>query len=229
MSVMDQTDPRAVLDRLIRERGADYAALSRILGKNAAYIQQYIKRGVPRRLSEEDRWAIARHFGISQRLLGGPTDDIPGEQEITYSSAMPSGFTPVRFLDKPGSAADGAEDGQGSAVCCYLPDALMRKISNDAPLSEIVAVSVDGDAMMPLLADGDDLLIDRSDGLDRLRDGVYAIWLGDILAVRRITRDPTGATYKISCDNPAYPAFEHCDSQTLTVIGRCVWRSNRLK
>ena len=54
------TDPRANLDRLIRERGEDYVGLSRLLGRNAAYVQQYIKRGTPRRLAEDDRRLLAR-------------------------------------------------------------------------------------------------------------------------------------------------------------------------
>ena len=37
--------PRQALDDLIREREETYAAVSRLLGRNSAYIQQYIKRG----------------------------------------------------------------------------------------------------------------------------------------------------------------------------------------
>src|SRR3546814_9831378 len=48
-------DPRAALDRLLRERRIDYAELSARIDRNPAYIQQYIKRGSPRRLAEEDR------------------------------------------------------------------------------------------------------------------------------------------------------------------------------
>lgn len=39
--------PRQALDDLIRERDETYAAVSRLLGRNSAYIQQYIKRGTP--------------------------------------------------------------------------------------------------------------------------------------------------------------------------------------
>jgi len=48
-------DPRVVLERLIAERGENYADLSRLLKRNPAYIQQFIKRGTPRKLDEEDR------------------------------------------------------------------------------------------------------------------------------------------------------------------------------
>src|SRR5215470_12267414 len=66
------TGPRAELERLILERREDYAGLSRLIGRNAAYIQQFIKRGVPRRLAEEDRRKLARYFGVDESLLGGP-------------------------------------------------------------------------------------------------------------------------------------------------------------
>ena len=62
------TDPkediaRANLDRLIRERGADFASLSRLLNRNAAYVQQYIRRKIPRKLDEDDRRTLAEYFG----------------------------------------------------------------------------------------------------------------------------------------------------------------------
>ncbi len=71
---MAGTDPRAALQRLIEERGEDYASLSRLLGRNAAYVQQYVKRGTPRRLAEEDRRLLARYFGVAEALLGGAED-----------------------------------------------------------------------------------------------------------------------------------------------------------
>src|SRR3546814_16239871 len=55
-------DPRAALDRLLRERRIDYAELSARIDRNPAYIQQYIKRGSPRRLADEDPARIAAYF-----------------------------------------------------------------------------------------------------------------------------------------------------------------------
>src|SRR6195952_3474716 len=69
---MPDDDPRLVLEAAIQQRGEDYSSLSRLIGRNAAYIQQFIKRGVPRRLSETDRKKLARYFDIEESLLGGP-------------------------------------------------------------------------------------------------------------------------------------------------------------
>ena len=63
---------RDTLDRLIRDRGEDYAALSRLIGRNPAYIQQFIHRGSPRKLAEDDRKLLARYLGVDESLLGGP-------------------------------------------------------------------------------------------------------------------------------------------------------------
>ena len=60
---------RARLDRLIEERGENYAKVSQALGKNAAYIQQYIKRGVPTALSAVDQDRLAQYFGVPRDFL----------------------------------------------------------------------------------------------------------------------------------------------------------------
>src|SRR5947208_11454762 len=69
-------DARLILERLCAERGEDFAGLSRMLGRNPAYIQQFVRRGVPRRLREEERRKLARYFGIAEALLGGPAEEI---------------------------------------------------------------------------------------------------------------------------------------------------------
>ncbi|HEY7006973.1 MAG TPA: peptidase S24, partial [Sphingomicrobium sp.] len=68
------TDVRLVLERLCVERGEDFAGLSRMLGRNPAYIQQFVRRGVPKRLKEEERRKLARYFAVSEALLGGPPE-----------------------------------------------------------------------------------------------------------------------------------------------------------
>src|SRR5438309_9858700 len=68
-------DPRLILERLCAERGEDFAGLSRMLGRNPAYIQQYVRRGVPRRLGEDERRKLARYFAVPEAVLGGPADE----------------------------------------------------------------------------------------------------------------------------------------------------------
>ena len=81
------SDPRHVLERLCVERGEDFAGLSRMLGRNAAYIQQFVRRGVPKRLKEEERRKLARYFAVSEAFLGGPPEEAAGHTGWSASSA----------------------------------------------------------------------------------------------------------------------------------------------
>ena len=95
------SDPRSVLERLCVERGEDFAGLSRMLGRNPAYIQQFVRRGVPKRLKEEERRKLARYFSISETVLGGPPDEpraidglISINRHPVFASAGPGGNRP---------------------------------------------------------------------------------------------------------------------------------------
>src|SRR3546814_2480669 len=74
MLAMENSRAREFLERLIHARRENYDALSRLIGRNPSYIQQYIKRGTPRKLSETDRRTLARYFGADEQLLCGPAD-----------------------------------------------------------------------------------------------------------------------------------------------------------
>ena len=103
---MDSNDPRYTLQRILKEKGEDFAGLSRLIGKNPAYIQQFIKRGTPRKLDEDDRRTIARYLGVDEALLGGPSGDRSGDST--------EGMIKVPRLDVGASAGHGAvNDGLG--------------------------------------------------------------------------------------------------------------------
>lgn len=70
--------PRDAVRNLAADRGESLAALSRMIGKNDAYLQQFIKRGTPARLPEDARLILARHFNIDERLLGARDPWMPG-------------------------------------------------------------------------------------------------------------------------------------------------------
>lgn len=61
---------RTTLRHAADERGESLASLSRLVRRNAAYLQQYLERGSPRALPDDVRHALAQHLGIDERLLG---------------------------------------------------------------------------------------------------------------------------------------------------------------
>lgn len=63
-------DPRQIIEQRVSEWGISRAALSRRLGRNDAWLQQYLRRGSPRVLPEAERRILARELDLDERLLG---------------------------------------------------------------------------------------------------------------------------------------------------------------
>ncbi len=73
---------RKKISRLILDRGLNYAQVSLAIGKNIAYLQQYIKNGSPRRLGEVERHKLAQILHVDEQEL----TDLP-LNITTYSAA----------------------------------------------------------------------------------------------------------------------------------------------
>lgn len=226
---MDYLAIRKRLDELITARGEDYASLSRLIGRNPTYVQQFVKRGVPRRLSEDDRRTLARHFGISERLLGGP-DDSTGVRGIAPRSdraAPPGDYVLIPALDIGASAGSGRiADGENPVATLAFQSSWVRTIASGRP-EALSVIHVEGDSMLPTLADGDQIVVDADDR-ERLRDGIYVLRTDDALLVKRLSVNPATRRLSIKSDNSAYPSWDDCDPATVAVIGRVVWVGRRL-
>ena len=210
-------DVRAELERLIRERGEDYAALSRLIGRNAAYVQQYIKRGIPKRLAEEDRRLLARYFQVSEERLGGLPPPERSESHIV-----------VPQLDVGASAGAGAFPGEERPRSHIAFDAAWLRRLGAGDVRRLSTIRVEGDSMAPTLTDGDEILVDRSEAGERLRDGIYVLRLDDALLVKRLSVNPAARTISVASDNPAYPGWPDCPLDTVDVVGRVVWAGRRI-
>ena len=212
---MVNQDPRAVLERLVAENGDDYAGLSKLLGRNAAYIQQFIKRGSPKRLPEIERGILARYFGVDEKILGGIS-----------SSATKTGIRLIPKLAVGASAGPGAiNDAETLAGKIGFDEKWLRKQGLEP--SKLSLIRVDGDSMAPTLNHGDDIMVDNSAAEAVLRDGIHVIRLDDVLMVKRLAKGPAGRLSVLS-DNPAYPDWPDVDGGAVSVIGRVVWAGRQL-
>ena len=211
-------DPRQMLEQLCRERGDDFAGLSRMLGRNPAYIQQFVRRGVPRRLREEERRKLARYFGVSETVLGGPEDE----------SSLASGLAMVARHPVTVSAGPGALVGEEAGKPYFAFDERWLKQLTATPAGRLSIVRVDGDSMAPTLNPGDDVLIDTAACTDRLRDGIYVLRIDGALVVKRLALNPVKRRVTIQSDNPAYPDFPDCPLEDIHRIGRVIWAGRRV-
>jgi len=210
---METGGPRAVLERLIDERGEDCASLSRLIGRNPSYIQQFLKRGSPRRLAEADRQRLARYFGVPEAWLGAAT------------RPAASALVTVPVLDTAASAGPGAvgEDRQ-SAAGMGFSEQWLRRLRPGGGREGLSVIAVRGDSMLPTLADGDEILVDRRDAGEALREGVYVLRVDGALLVKRLVREGDGLA--VRSDNPAAGPVDLAGG--VDIVGRVLWAGRKL-
>ena len=206
-------DPRERLTELAASRNASLAALSRMIGRNSSYLQQFVTKGSPRKLEEEDRRKLADFFAVAESELGAPEDR--GE---------PRGeFVDIPRLPLEASAGPGATAAQEIPFDSFR---FSRRWLREQGLEprQLSAIRVMGDSMDPLLRDGDEILVDRTPR--PFREGVHVVRLGDALHVKLLQAVPPGRLRLIS-KNPAYEPVEVAMAD-VDVVGRVVWKGGRL-
>lgn len=202
---------REELDRLIQQRRLGYSSISRMIGRNSSYIQQFIKRGSPRKLDDDDRRTLASFFGVDEQVLGGPP------------APMRDGLIEIPVLNVDASAGFGAIAESETAHTRFGFDERWLARLTRAKSASLSIIHVLGDSMEPTLSDGDEVLVDASDQGTRLRDGIYVLRADDALVVKRVTLKPGGRKITISSDNSAYPSWDDVDRSEIQVVGRVIW------
>jgi phage repressor protein C with HTH and peptisase S24 domain len=213
------SNPRHVLEALCAERGENFASLSRLIGRNDAYIQQYLRKGTPRQLKERERRTLARYFQIPESMLGG----LPEDLAVEYGELVPVMRSPVRASAGPGAIP---ADEAGRPYFAFDPRWL--KALTGSPASRLSLIRVEGDSMAPTLSAGDDILVDRADGPERLRDGIYVLRVDGTLLVKRLAIHPVGRRVTVQSDNPAYSDLPDCGLDEIECIGRVIWTGRKI-
>ncbi len=184
--------------------GASLSALSRMLGRNLAYLQQYVTRGSPQRLPERERRLLADFFGVQETMLGAP-------------EAAPSPTVSVPRLAIAASAGPGSLVDREILLGADSVDRRLLRQLGVAPDAAAV-LRVRGTSMEPGLFDGDWVLIDTA-VTAAARAGVHVVRVDDVVMVKRLT--PRADGFTLSSDNPAAPPVP---AGAVAILGRVVWQ-----
>ncbi len=238
---MTQLDEiRELVQRRIEELGLDYATVSRGIGKNHAYIQQFLKRNNPAKLPEDVRHLLADILGVDEASLKpGPAlaralieaqGQTPIKDNVVKLAPKSIGDTiQIRELDVRAYAGDGAahlEDVPDIRREWQLPRDMIKGHTS-APQDKLRIITVFGDSMEPTLQPGARVLIDTDDRTPS-PPGMFVCWDGLGLVIKRVEliahSDPL--TVRLTSDNPHYTAYERTiDEAHISgrVIGRWAW------
>ena len=116
---------RQKIDQLICAKdGVDYASVSVALGKNSAYIHQYLSKKSPRVLSDTQRRIVAGILGVDEKEL--MTDEQKKQEKrisIIEKTTASLNTVSIDVLDAKACCGCGKsfrvdENGCGSGGCC---------------------------------------------------------------------------------------------------------------
>jgi phage repressor protein C with HTH and peptisase S24 domain len=214
-------DSRVRLMELVEAQGVSLSGLSALLGRNPSYLQQFVRKGSPRKLEEGDRRTLARFFGVDEGELGGAGGGAAAARYAGQRKAQGD------WADVPRLPL-GASAGPGAVADGELPVGQLRFSArwlkaNGLNAAMLSAIEVEGDSMDPTLRDGDEILVDRTPR--PLRAGIHVLRLDDVLLVKRIER--AGERVRLISDNRAYPEVER-GADEVEIVGRVVWKGGRL-
>jgi phage repressor protein C with HTH and peptisase S24 domain len=229
---MQMTDPhdavRAILPQLAKAKGKSLRELSTAVGKNEAYLQQFVQKKSPKYLPEEIREKLAELLEVPEDVLRGKRKITKRElSQMTSSDAVEwtlgsETYLPIRVFDIRAAAGAGAliEDGEPTSHQ-FFRHGFLRRLSK-APLEKLNVITVGGDSMEPTLRSGDEVLVDMSE-TKIIVDGIYILLLDDDrLMVKRCQIDHADGSLLILSDNPHYKPIKVGKGSNIRALGRVI-------
>ena len=224
------TDPfRERLRQLLSRNDLSMKRASLAIGRNPSYLHQYLTREYPRVLGHRDTEALAKLLECGPGELRHPV--VPARKPAKRQRRRPPAGAPVaeipEVLEHTGAGGLAfIEDVPRENPRWYLPDVMLRQEGRANPKHLRIA-SVRGDAMEPLLSEGDRIVLDTARTHPTTGE-LCAVWDGNGLAVRRVEvvhgTEPT--QLRLTSANPNY-ATVTCLVEEARIVGTALWMFRR--
>ena len=194
-----------ILDQ-VAQKGRDLSlkTLSLAVGKNPAYIHQFIYRGSPRHLPEDVRHKLADHLGISEFNLRDGITTSPRANKL------------IPYLDHPSQAE--YLDGPWLVPQSFLDRSLPESTSHE------IRLAIVGDNTADFgITTGDMIMLNMRDR-SPLTAGYFALDAGDHIRVRHLEQvSPQDERIMVSGNGHAgYPRLGSFDD----ILGRVVFHAH---
>ena len=148
---------RALIAKTSEEKGISLSELSKRIGKNQTYIQQFITKGSPKQLHERDRAAVAEILGIPEISLRLDAHDTQLSKTKAFTPEIIPGEGLVGSRDFPIYAA--AMGGNGHTIITFDAIEWVRRPAILENVKDAYGIYIVGDSMEPAYEQGDMALI----------------------------------------------------------------------
>ena len=235
---MERDPVRERLRQLLWQQGVSLAEASIALGRNKAYLQQYLARGMPRVLSFQDSETLGNLLGCDPAALRH--DALPAPKPWKKTRRARPRTAAVAEMELEAAAGPGAwNDGFVLEKARWqLPDAMVRH-EGDAEPEALRIIKVRGNSMEPELREGDRLVVDTARRMPGAGE-LFVLWDGDGLVVKRVepVHEPPGEQggergdergpprLRLLSANPDYPAYV-CRADDVHIVGKVLWKVTR--
>ncbi len=221
----DSTDTaRENLREAIWKKGTSLAEASLALGRNKAYLQQYLARGMPRVLSFQDSETLGAFLDCDPAALRH--DALPAPKPWTGPKRRRTAGASVREVEVEAAAGAGAwnEDFVHEKARWRLPESMVRH-EGDADPEALRILRVRGNSMEPELREGDRIFVDTARTVPAAGE-LFVLWDGTGLVVKRIEALTAERTLRLVSAHPDYPPYER-PADEVHIVGKVLWKVTR--
>ena len=230
---MDRDPVRQKIKDLMWKNGLSMREASLAIGRNPAYMHQFLERGIPKALTFQDSTALAGRLGCDAAELRHKTipkrktwTRKPREKAATIPAA---GLAFIPEMEVEAAAGPGAlnEEFVSEKARWYLPEGMIRHEA-DAKPEGLRIMRVRGNSMEPDMSEDDRIVVDTARRIPATGE-MFVLWDGNGLVVKRVEtlREPGPSRLRLISANPDYTPYT-CLAEDAHIVGKVVWALKRM-
>lgn len=193
--------------------------LSLRLGRNHAYLHQYVHRSSPRALPEQLRYLLAKLLDVDESRLRSHSTSPPDPKQKKPKDAVSNDLITIEYVDHPSQIRLAGNPWS-------IPASVFRK--NSSSPSQKVRLAVLGESTADFsFRQGDVVILDTSDTSPQ-RAGYFAIDTGENIRVRHIEQNANSPAVLLHIGQDG-DAFYEISADLINIMGRVIFHSRILE
>ena len=222
-----RNDPlRIRLKDLLRRKGLTLAAASTALGRNRAYLQQYVERGSPAVLGYRDGEVLGELLGCDPAEIRH--EKLPERKPYRRKHlTRPIANVPEVTVE---AAAGAFETGLETETARWGWPANMIRHEGGADPENLRIIRVRGDSMEPDMREGDRIAVDVSQKTPATGE-TFVLWDGSGIVVKKVDvapgEDDDPRRLRLVSENPDYPPYTRL-ADDVHFLGKALWVVRRM-